>query len=70
MSDFTPLRRVLHLTLAGLPEERLEELRNGAAKAESKTDVEIMALTEANGREALEKIFAADAVAVWGPLVD
>jgi hypothetical protein len=31
-------------------------------------DAELFHLTEANAREALEKIFAADTVAVWGKI--
>jgi hypothetical protein len=60
-------RHMLHLTVEGLSPARREELEKLAARAGGAA--EIMALTEANSREALEKIFAADAVAVWGALV-
>jgi hypothetical protein len=60
-------RRMLHLTVEGLSPARREELMKLAAW--SGGAAEIMALTEANSREALERIFAADSVAVWGALV-
>jgi len=57
-------RRVLHLVIEGFPADKLEEV---AKSSPGPTDVtEIFQLTEANAREALEKIFAADTVAVWG----
>jgi len=63
MSEATP-RRVLHLIVEGFPPERLEEL---SASDKAPNDiVEIFQLTEASAHEALEKIFAADTVAVWG----
>jgi hypothetical protein len=48
----------LHLVLEGFPRERAEELAR-------QPDTEALPLTEANAREALEKIFAAETVAVW-----
>ncbi len=57
-------RRVLHLVVEGFPAERRGEL----AEPSPGTVVEVYPLTESNAREALEKIFAADAVAVWGGL--
>jgi hypothetical protein len=60
-------RRALHLVLEGLSSEKKEEVRQLTAKSER---AEMFTLTAANSREALEKIFAADAVTVWGPLVD
>jgi hypothetical protein len=57
-------RRVLNLVIDGLSEERRKELDRIAA--EPGTVSEIFPLKEENARAALEKIFAADAVAVWG----
>ena len=54
MSDSSHPRRVLHLVVEGFPAEKEKELEG-----------EIVHLTEMNAREALEKIFEADAVAVW-----
>jgi len=56
-------RRVLHLVIEGFPASRLEEIVESAPETNAVT--EIFQLTEANAREALEKIFAADTVAVW-----
>ncbi len=58
MSETTAKRRVLHFIVEGFPKEQEVELAADGA--------EIFHLTEANAREALEKIFAADTVAVWG----
>ena len=58
--------RVLHLVVEGLSEERRRELERIAAAPGAAS--EIFPLTEKNAREALEKIFAADTVAVWGSL--
>jgi hypothetical protein len=56
-------RRVLHLVIEGFPAARLEEI---ALSSPGPADItEIFQLTEANAREALGKIFAADTVAVW-----
>jgi hypothetical protein len=60
-------RRLLHLATEALSPEKKEEVRRLAAKS---AQAEIFILTEANSREALEKIFAADVVTVWGALVD
>ena len=59
-------RRVLYLVIEGLSEERRKELDRIAV--EPGTVSEIFPLTEENARAALEKIFAADAVAVWGQI--
>jgi hypothetical protein len=59
-------RRILHLVIEGFPEEKRAEL---AAPVPGASDIiEIFSLTEGNARETLEKIFAADHVAVWGRL--
>lgn len=63
MSDTSAPHRVLHLILDGFPPERLEEL---SAQGGAGDVTEIFQLTEASAHEALEKIFAADTVAVWG----
>ena len=52
-------RRILYLLVEGLPETQ----RPTPAPGE---DAEVFTLTEANAAEALEKIFAADAISVWG----
>lgn len=57
-------RRVLSLVIEGLSEERRKELDRIAAEPGMVS--EIFPLTEQNARVALEKIFAADTVAVWG----
>ena len=54
MSDSPHPRRILNLVIEGFPAEREKELEG-----------EVVHLTEANAREALEKIFAADTVVVW-----
>jgi hypothetical protein len=56
-------RRILFLVPEGLSAARGEELRRLAGSG-----AEILILTESNSREALEKIFAADTVAVWADL--
>jgi hypothetical protein len=53
------------LVLEGFPVERLDEIVK-TANADQST--EVFHLTEANAKEAVEKIFAADAVAVWTKL--
>lgn len=54
-------RRILYLVVEGLPEAQKPTVAPGEG-------VEIFELTEANAAEALEKIFAADAVSVWGEI--
>jgi hypothetical protein len=49
----------LDLILEGFPQERADELAR-------QPDTELFHLTKDNARDALEKIFAADSVAVWG----
>jgi hypothetical protein len=66
MSETSSPRRVLHLIVEGFPSERLAELAAAAQNADGVT--EIFSLTESNAREALEKIFASDTVAVWGKI--
>ncbi len=66
MSEASTSRRVLHLIVEGFPAERLKEL--DSATPDANTVTEIFQLTESNAREALEKIFAADTVAVWTPV--
>ena len=61
MSEENSPRRVLHLIVEGFSAEREKELSESADPT-----AEIVHLTEANAGEALEKIFAADTVAVWG----
>ena len=58
-SEIRP-RRSLYLVVEGLPEAQRPVVPPGDA------GVEIFELTEASAREVLEKIFAADAVSVWG----
>ena len=55
-----PKRKILYLLVEGLPENQ---------RPPADPDAEFLTLTEANVREVLEKIFAADAVSVWGPLL-
>jgi hypothetical protein len=55
-----PTRRILYLLVEGLPQEQRPVVPAGEA------GVEIFALSEGTAREALEKIFAADSVSVWG----
>jgi len=66
MSEASPSHRVLHLVIEGFPAERMQELDSAAPDANTVT--EIFQLTDSNAREALEKIFAADTVAVWTPV--
>ena len=66
MSETSPVpRRALHLVLDGFPVERLDQIVKPASPTQT---AEIFHLTEANAKEALEKIFAADGIAVWTPL--
>jgi hypothetical protein len=57
MSEQSHPRRVLHLVVEGFPAEREKDLEG-----------EVVHLTEADAGEVLEKIFAADTVAVWGKI--
>jgi hypothetical protein len=66
MSDTAHPRRVLHLVIEGFPADRVAEIVDAAPETIGVT--EIFPLTEANAREALEKIFSADTVAVWGSI--
>jgi hypothetical protein len=63
MSEPSAPRRVLHLVINHFPAARLAEIVESSPHTAGVT--EIFQLTEANVREALEKIFAADTVAVW-----
>ena len=67
MSEMTSPHRVLHLVVEGFPPEKMTELTSLSKPGDV---TEIFELTEANAREALEKIFAADTVAVWGKITD
>jgi hypothetical protein len=66
MSETSPPRRVLHLIVEGFPAARWKEIEGTSAGSDDVT--EFFELTETNARDALEKIFAADTVAVWGEL--
>jgi len=66
MSETSSSRCVLHLIVEGFPPDRLKEIEGSAGGAGDIT--EIFQLTEASAREALEKIFVADTVAVWGEI--
>jgi hypothetical protein len=55
-----PKRRILYLLVDGLPEAQRPVVSSG------EDGVEVFTLTESTARVALEKIFAADAVSVWG----
>ena len=66
MSEPSEKRRVLHLVVEGFPADKLAVL--SAPSPGTDDAVEIFQLTESNAREALEKIFVADTVAVWGEL--
>jgi len=60
-----PPRHVLHLVIEGFPTDKLAEI-SAPSPAPTEVTREIFHLTEANAREALRKIFAADTIAVWG----
>ncbi len=62
----TSSRRILYLAVGGFPVATLEEM--AALSGQNQITTEILVLTETNAREALEKIFSADGVAVWGEL--
>jgi hypothetical protein len=57
-----PRHRMLYLLVEGLPEAQCPTVA-------SSEDAEIFTLTEASATEALQKIFAADAVSVWGNIL-
>jgi hypothetical protein len=66
MSNTTAPRHILHLVVDGFPAERVDEL---CAPVANSTDVtEVFSLTEESAAAALEKIFAADTIAVWGAI--
>ncbi len=48
----------LHLIIEGFPQDRADELAK-------QPDAETLPLTDATAKQALEKIFAAETVAVW-----
>jgi hypothetical protein len=56
-------RRSLYLVVEGLPEAQRPVVPPG------EEGVEIFELSESSARAALEKIFAADAVSVWGEVM-
>lgn len=64
MSEPTEKRRVLHLVVEGFPADKLAALSVPVPGTDNVA--ETFQLTESNAWEALEKIFAADTVAVWG----
>ena len=67
MSEPTPApRRILHLVVEDFPAGKLTEIVEALPANAGAT--EILSLTKTNAREALEKIFAADTIAVWGKL--
>ena len=65
MSETQP-RRILHLVIDGYPATQLAEVLEASPETTGAT--EIFALSPASAREALDKIFAADTIAVWGKL--
>lgn len=66
MSSTSPSHRILHLAVGNFSASKLEELKKSSEAAGDTT--EIFVLIEANAREAVEKIFSVDGVAVWGEL--
>jgi len=65
MSETTPNpRRILHLVIDELSAGKLAKIVEASPETIGAT--EIFQLTETSAREALEKIFTADTVAVWG----
>jgi len=61
-------RHILHLVIEGFSPEQETDLRAQAAAVGPQATLEVFRLTDANAREALEKIFEADSIAVWGKL--
>jgi len=66
MSSSSPSHRIIHLAVGGFPTDKLKQIV--ALSDLSGEQAEIFVLTETHAREALEKIFSADGVAVWGEL--
>lgn len=66
MSAPSSPRRTLHLAVGGFSVSKLEAIKEASNAAGNAT--EVLVLTEANAREAVEKIFSTDSVAVWGEL--
>ena len=66
MSEASNPRRILHLVVDDFPASKLSEIVESVPANIGEMD--IFPLTQANAREALEKIFAADTVAVWSKL--
>ena len=66
MSESSAPRRILHLVVEGFSADKLAEIAKPIWNATE--IVEIFPLSETTSREALEKIFAADTVAVWGSI--
>jgi hypothetical protein len=64
-NSLTP-RHILHLVVEGFSDAGFSEITKPASNASE--SVEVFSLTETNGRKALEKIFAADTIAVWGSI--
>jgi hypothetical protein len=64
MSETPAPRRVLHLVVEGFPADKLAKF--SVTTPGTSDVVEVFPLTEASASTALEKIFAADTVAVWG----
>ena len=64
MSD-SPAKKILFLVVDGLSPDRLAQLKQSTQPGPGP---EIFTLTEASGPAALEKIFAADSISVWGKL--
>ena len=63
MSEISPTpKHALHLVLPSFPADKMNAI------ATPLPDTEVFTLTEASAREALEKIFAADTIAVWTEL--
>lgn len=66
MSITSSSRHIVHLVVGGFSATKVEEIVG--APASTGTEAEILVLTDANVREALDKIFSAAGVAVWGEL--
>jgi hypothetical protein len=66
MSSPASSRRLLHLAAGRSSVSRLEEIKKCSDASGGAS--EIFVLTEETAREAVEKIFSADSVMVWGEL--